>query len=91
MDLITLASLQLLVDFGENNEKAFSKLQSEIARYVPFNKLNQGASTWTDRIIEFYRGLKSSSKLEAKLTYLEHLKNSALYQSHQFYMKVRLF
>lgn len=89
VDIVTLASLQLLVDYGVDHEKAYQNLQKNIEKYVPFNKLNETpASSWIQKIMDFYAGLKMSSKLETKLTYLEHLKQSPLWQSHQFYVKV---
>ena len=91
MDVVTLASLQLLVDYGTNQEQAFQNLQKNVEKYVPFDKLNEKmASEWIQKIMDFYSGLKLSSKLEAKLTYLEHLKQSPLWQSHQFFVKVEI-
>ena len=88
-DVITLASLQLLVDYGTDQEKAFNKLQKDVEKYVPWNKLLETpANSWIQKIMDFYSGLKLSSKLETKLTYLEHLKQSPIWQSHQFYVKV---
>ena len=89
IDVVTLASLQLLVDYGTNHEQAFQNLQKSVEKYVPFNKLNETpASTWIQQIMDFYSGLKGSSKLETKLTYLEHIKQSPLWQSHQFNITV---
>jgi hypothetical protein len=90
VDIVTLASLQLLLDYGIDHEKAFQNLQKNVEKYVPFNKLIEvPASSWIQKIMDFYSGLKLSSKLETKLTYLEHLKQSPLWQSHQFFVKVR--
>jgi hypothetical protein len=88
IDVITLASLQLLVDYGTNHEVAFQNLQKDIEKYIPFDKLKEiPASTWIQKVMDFYSGLKGSTKLETKLTYLEHLKQSPLWQGHQFFVK----
>jgi hypothetical protein len=91
-DVITLASLQLSVDYGTDQEKAFQMLQKDVEKYIPSNKLIETpALTWIQKVMDFFSTLKPSSKLENKLTYLEHLKQSPFWQSHQFYVKVYLF
>lgn len=88
-DVVTLASLQLLFDYGTDHEKAFLNLQKNLDKYIPSDKMcDSFSSAWIQKIMDFYSTLKPSSKLETKLTYLEHLKQSPLWQSHQFFVKV---
>ena len=38
--------------------------------------------------MEKYTSLKFTTKMEAKLAYIEHVKHQDLFESHQFYVKV---
>ena len=88
-DIITLASLQLLNNFPEKDERAIENLKKNLENYIPLNILTQSnSSKWVPKILEIYSGLNLSSKLETKLTYLEHCKQSHLWESHQFFVKV---
>jgi hypothetical protein len=88
-DIITLAALQLLVDFSTNQDEAHRSLQKNIEKFIPINQFNLNPiDYWIQKIMELYSGLKSSSKLEAKLTYLEQLRGSHLWEAHQFDSKV---
>jgi myosin VIIa len=90
-DIITLASLQLLVEFGTNQDQAYSNLQKKLDRFIPYNQVNLNPSVyWIQKIMELYSGLKASSKLEAKLTYIEQIKSSPLWEAHQFPAKVKI-
>jgi hypothetical protein len=90
--IISLASLQLALNFGPNRDQAFQNLQSNLEKYVPADKVNDNPLvTWVQKIIEYYSNLKPLTKLAAKITYLEQLKSSPLYESHQFNVKVRKY
>jgi myosin-7 len=89
-DIITLAALQLLVQFSTSQDNAYQSLQKKLEKYVPNDKINLNPSVyWVQKIMELYSGLKASSKLEAKLTYIEQLKTSPLWEAHQFVTKVK--
>lgn len=91
-DIVALASLQLLVEYGTNQDQAYSNIQKKLDRFLPFNQVNLNPSVyWIQKIMELYSGLKSSSKLEAKLTYIEQVKTSPLWEAHQFPAKVNKF
>lgn len=86
---ITLAALQLMVNYGANSEFAYQNLQSEIEKYIPKNILQNNPSiTWLQKIMESFSATKTLSKLGSKITYLEKLKESLIFQSHQFIVKV---
>jgi hypothetical protein len=88
-DIITLAALQLLSEFTIYQDKAYQNLQKNLDRYIPMNKINLNPNIyWIQKIMELYSGLKTSSKLEAKMTYIEHMKSSSLWEAHQFEGKV---
>ena len=83
-DVVTLAALQMLVKFSNNQATAFSSLQKNLEKYVPSNQIGLNPATyWTEKIMELYTKLQSTS-MEAKLTYIEHLKSSPLWEAHQF-------
>lgn len=85
-DVVTLAAIQLLVNFGGNREKAVKHLEGNVHSYVAANYLkNSPQHTWVSQIVSLYEGIDETTRLESKLTYLEHLKkNNPLYEAHQF-------
>jgi hypothetical protein len=90
-DIVTLAALQLLVNYSNNQDLAFQNLQKNLDKYVPFIHINLNPSVyWVEKIMDLFSKLKSSSKLESKLTYIEHLRTSPLWEAHQFSAKVKL-
>ena len=83
--IITLASLQILAEFGKDNENAYKSLKNNIEKYVPFNHLNKMRNIqWIEKIIEFYSNLSEFNQNQAKWNYLEELKNNVNYQMQQF-------
>lgn len=86
-DIITLAAVQLMVNYGDlSHEEVYKNLEKSIERYVPINKFKPTQSSyWLKKIMDFYTNQKISTKLEAKLTYLEHLKQNPLWEAHQYY------
>ncbi len=88
-ETITLAAIQLLVEYATNQDSAHMNLQKSLEKYVPHNQYNINPSDyWVQKIMELYSGLQSKTKLEAKLTYIEQLKQSPLWEAHQFDAKV---
>ena len=83
--IITLASLQILNEFGKDNQSAYKSLQNHIEKYVPFNQINQMRNIqWCEKIIELYSNLSQFNQNQAKWNYLEELKNNYNYQTQQF-------
>ncbi len=89
--IITLASLQILNEFGKDNENAYKSLKNNIEKYVPFNQINKMRNIqWCEKIIEFYSNLSEFNQNQAKWNYLEELKNNVNYQMQQFDAKFNL-
>ena len=86
-DIATLGAIQLTVDYFETSHEEINKnLEKNLSRYVPCNKIKTSEpSFWCKKIFLAYTTLKLKNKLEAKLTYLEHLKQNSLWEAHQYY------
>lgn len=89
-DVIKLAAIQLAANHNGifSNDEIYRHLDRYIQKYVPIDKYKPKESdTWIKKIFELYTTLKFTSRLEAKLTYLEHLKQNPLFEAHQFFVK----
>lgn len=88
-DIVKLGAIQLKANYGNlDHEEILKLLEKNIERYVPGNKFKQTqASYWVKKIMEVYTELNIDSKNEAKLTYLEHLKDNPMWEAHQFFVK----
>jgi hypothetical protein len=87
--IIALASLQLLVEFDSSSEEAYQTLNSDLEKYIPANKINQNPSVyWVQKVMELFSTMDSTTKEDAKFTYVEQLKSNDLWQAHQFLVKV---
>jgi hypothetical protein len=84
-----LAALQLIINLEKkSHEDVYKVLEKDIDFYIPRNaKKILTNKEWINKIIEYYANL-DSSKTEAKLTYLEQMKQNCLWEAHQFYCKV---
>jgi hypothetical protein len=91
-DIVTLGSIQLFANWGNlSHGEVFKYLEKHIEKYIPIDKFkNFPTKYWGKRIMDVYTTMKLSSKLEAKLTYLEHLKQNPLWEAHQYYVKVNI-
>ena len=88
-EILTLAALQLLIEFSTRQDSAYQSLQRNLEKYIPINKLELIPNVqWVQKVMELYSTLSAHSKLEAKLNYLEQLKNTPLWEAHQFDSKV---
>jgi len=88
-DIVTLTALQLFVDYTHAHEVANRGLQSDLDKYLPILSKGQFPQIyWEQKIMEKYTTLKFTTKMEAKLAYIEHVKHQDLFESHQFYVKV---
>lgn len=92
-DIITLGAIQLLVNFGNNKEKALKHLDEKVETYIAADHYkNNPKQTWIKELVSLYEGIDETTRLESKLTYLEHLKkNNPLYEAHQFDVKVKFY
>jgi hypothetical protein len=86
---MTLAAIQLLIQFGKVQDVAYQNLQKSIEKFIPLDKVSQYPTiTWVQKVMEIYSTMNPISKIEAKLCYLDHVKNNSLYESHQFNVNV---
>jgi hypothetical protein len=87
---IQLAALQLLINLEKkSHEEIYKLLDKSLEAYLPRNAIRMLTNReWIDKIMDTYSGLKISSKTEAKLTYIEQMKQNCLWEAHQFYCKV---
>lgn len=90
-NIISLASIQLLAEFGGNKQKANQDLTNNIEKYIPSNHNAQHHSVyWQQKIMELYSNFDVVSSNEAKLNYLDIIKKNHLWQAQQFDVKVSL-
>lgn len=88
--MIALTSLQLLVDFGVEHDISYHALQKGLSKYIPADKINLNSSVyWIQKVMELYTGLKPTSKLESKLTYIEQIKFNPNWQGNLFFANVK--
>ena len=87
--IISLAAIQLLANYGSNQDLVYQNLQAITEKFIPFDKFAlYPAVDWIQKIMESFSNTKPCSKLEAKINYLESLNTSPEFQSHQFIVKV---
>lgn len=88
-DTISLAALELFTDYGNDHEYANKSLKNDIDKYIPqvFKGL-YSSEYWFEKVMKKYTSLNFSTKMEAKLAYIDHIKTQDLFESHQFYVKV---
>jgi hypothetical protein len=88
-DVIALASIQILAQFGGNKDKANQELSNNIDNYIPSNRRSTNhAVYWQQKIMELYSKFDVLPSIEAKLNYLDHLKENPLWNAQQFEIKV---
>jgi hypothetical protein len=87
-DIVTLAALQLIVNHNNSShEEVFKNLEKNPDRYVPMNKFDlKDTNEWCRKIMDFYLSLKNMNRSEAKLTYLEHLRQNNMWEAHQYFV-----
>jgi hypothetical protein len=86
-----LAALQLLINLDrKSHEDIYKLLNRNVEDYLPRNIIKlQATKEWINKIMDCYSGLKINSKTEAKLTYIEQMKQNNLWEAHQFFCKVK--
>lgn len=86
-DVIALAGLQLMSNYNKSShEEIYRQIEKNTERFVPMDIYKSSQiSYWCKKIMDYYTGLKPMSRLEAKLSYLEHLKQNSLWEAHQYY------
>lgn len=91
-DISKLAAMQIVATYGNiPHEQVRQKLEDEIAEFVPLSKLKKLDKThWQKTIMEEYVAVDQVyTKIEARKSYLDFIKNNQLYEAHLFYVKVK--
>ena len=83
--ILILAALQLVNEFGNDLEKAYISLKNNYENYIPGNKISlMSKDQFIEKIIELYTIFSYYSKNECKIEYLKALEGNQTYQTHQF-------
>ena len=86
--VINLAAYQLVVELGDDEDVAEKKINDNLNKYIPMNKLNaMSAQEWKSGISEKYKKENDIRKNDAKWEYLQELKNLPTYEAQQFLAK----
>ena len=86
--VINLAAYQLVVELGDDEDVAEKKINDNLNKYIPMNKLNaMSAQEWKSGISEKYKKVNDIRKNDAKWEYLQELKNLPTYEAQQFLAK----
>lgn len=93
-DISKLAAMQIVATYGNiPHEHVRTKLEEEIGEFVPQSKLRKFEKTyWQKTIMEEYVAVDQVyTKLEARKSYLDYIKNNLFYEAHLFDVKVIFF
>ena len=85
-EIITLAVISLFVNHESKNiEDLKNILKTELKQYIPVNRfLFFSRDNWTKKILDKYSSIEFQNKNEAKIAYLELLKENIMFEAHQF-------
>ena len=84
-EALYLASQSMAVDHGDFSEEKVRFLKINIERYIPSNMIELNPpQIWIDKILINYLKLRSYSKNQAKMTYVNFLKNKELFMTDQY-------
>ena len=91
-DILILAGLQLVNQFGTEYEKAYLFLKENYEQYIPGNKLSlMTKDQFIEKILELYTMFSCYSKIECKMEYIRALKENPIFHTHQFDSKFNEF
>ena len=83
--IIILAALQLVNDFGSDIEKAYIIFKENYENYIPGNKISlMSKDRYIEKVIGLYTMLSYYSEKECKIQYLKVLEGNITYQTQQF-------
>ena len=83
--IIILAALQLVNDFGPDIEKSYIIFKENYENYIPGNKISlMPKSQYIEKVIGLYTMLSYYSERECKIQYLKVLEGNTTYQTQQF-------
>lgn len=85
-DAYTLAALQLQVKYGDYTDGALSLIRNSLSSYLPERNLSSSShSEVCSKVLQKYAQLKGFSREEAKLGYLDFVKEFPSYGSAYFF------
>lgn len=83
--VLKLAALSLTVDHGDFSKEKVRFLKINIQRYIPEQLLGVNApQVWIDKVLMNYLKIKSYDKTDAKLAYLDLIKENKFFLAEQF-------
>ena len=88
-NIITLVSLQLFIEYSEDDIKAKQSLEKYLDKYIPKKKMDQlSKNDWITTIINKYTEFKGRLTVtDAQWNYLKELKTTETYEMTQFEAK----
>jgi hypothetical protein len=90
-DISKLAAMQILATYGNmSHEDVRRRIEDDIGEFIPQSKLRKlEKAYWIKTIMEEYVAVDQVyTKLEARKSYLDYIKNNNFYEAHLFYVKV---
>jgi hypothetical protein len=91
-DISKLAAMQIVATYGNiPHEQVKNKIENDIMEFVPQSKLRKfEKANWVKTIMEEYVAVDQVyTKLEARKSYLDYIKNNNFYEAHIFNVKVK--
>ena len=83
--ILILAALQLVNEFGPEMEKAYNALRANYENFIPGNKISlMSKDQYIEKIIELYTMFSYYSKNECKREYMKLLEGNQTFRTHQF-------
>ena len=83
--ILILAALQLVNDFGSDLEKSYIIFKENYENYIPGNKISlMSKDQYKEKVMECYTMFAYYSQNECKLEYLKVLEGNITYQTQQF-------
>ena len=93
-DISKLAAMQIVATYGNiPHEQVRQKIEEDVGEFVPQSKLRKlDKNYWNKTIMEEYVAVDQVyTKLEARRSYLDYIKNNLFYEAHLFNVKVLNF
>ena len=85
IQILILAALQLVNEFGNDMEKAYIALKENYENYIPGNNISlMSKDQYIEKIIELYTMFSYYSQNECMVEYLKTLEGCSTYQTHLF-------
>ena len=84
-EILILGALQLVNEFGNEAEKAYSYINENYQNYIPWRFMNiMSNDQWIEKIMEFYSYFMDYEQNECKKEYIKLLENNDTYKTQLF-------